>query len=253
MAKLNTNSNVYTIVYASVMVIIVAFLLAFVAQSLKKTQDDNVALDKKSQILAALDIRDIEDVEAEYNKVVKNDCIYGKDASKGAKAEKGGFDVKNNDITEDNRPAYLCEVNGESIVVIPVTGAGLWGGLWGYIAVKSDGETIHSTYFSHESETVGLGARISEKEFQQSFNGKKIYANGELALSVYKKGKSGNAAPENFVDAVTGATLTSDGVNKMIQDGLTRYKDVISLYKPAPAAVADSVEVAPQDSISNVK
>lgn len=233
MAKLNTNSNAYTIIYASVLVIIVAFLLAFVASALKPTQDANVELDKKSQILAALNIRDVEDVAAKYTEVVKSDPIYGADASQGPKAQTGGFAVATKEITPDNRPLYIAEVDGETKVVVPVKGAGLWGGLWGYIAVNADGETVYGTYFSHESETAGLGARIAEQWFQDSFKGKKIFANGsdEIALSVVKKGKEGNLAPENYVDGVTGATLTSNGVNDMIKDCLGLYKDILSINK----------------------
>ena len=65
---MNTNSNSYTIIYASVMVVIVAFLLAFVSSSLRETQNKNVELDTKKQILAALNIKDVKDAEAEYNK-----------------------------------------------------------------------------------------------------------------------------------------------------------------------------------------
>lgn len=231
MAKLNTNSNAYTIIYASVLVIIVAFLLAFVASALKPTQDANVELDKKSQILAALNIRNVEDVAAKYAEVVKNDPIYGADASQGAKAQTGGFDVANKDITPDNRPLYIAEVDGETKLVVPVKGAGLWGGLWGYVAVNADGETVYGTYFSHESETAGLGARIAEQWFQESFNGKKIFAGEDVALSVVKKGKEGNLAPEHKVDGVTGATLTSNGVNDMLQECLGMYKDILSINK----------------------
>ena len=70
---MNTNSNSYTIIYASVMVIIVAFLLAFVSSSLKSTQDKNVQLDTKKQILAALNIKNVEDADAEYQKYVKGE------------------------------------------------------------------------------------------------------------------------------------------------------------------------------------
>lgn len=233
MAKMNTNGNAYTIIYAAVMVVIVAFLLAFVASALKATQDANVAKDKKSQILAALNIRDVEDVEGKYAEVIKQDAIYGADITKGAKADHGGFEVESKNITPDNRPLYIAEVNGETKMVVPVKGAGLWGGLWGYIAVNADGETIFGTYFSHESETAGLGARIAEQWFQESFKGKKIYAEGSdaVALSVIKKGKEGNLSPDNYVDGVTGATLTSNGVNDMIQSGLEQYKDILSINK----------------------
>ena len=148
-----------------------AFILAFVASALKPTQDANVELDKKSQILAALNIRGVEDVAAKYAEVVKSDPIYGADASQGPQAPTGGFAVATKEITPDNRPLYIAEVDGETKVVVPVKGAGLWGGLWGYIAANADGETVYGTYFSHESETAGLGARIAEQWFQDCFKG----------------------------------------------------------------------------------
>ena len=230
MAKMNTNSNAYTIIYASVMVIIVAFLLAFVSSYLKPVQDANVELDKKSQILAALNIRDVEDVAAKYAEVIKSDAIFGADASQGPKVETGGFAVANKDITIDNRPLYIAEIDGEPKKVVPVKGAGLWGGLWGYIAVDADGETVYGTYFSHESETAGLGARIAEQWFQDSFKGKKLYAAGEedVVLCAVKPGKEGTLSPDNYVDGITGATLTTDGVNNMIKECMTLYKDILN-------------------------
>lgn len=230
MAKMNTNSNAYTIIYAFVIVIIVAFLLAFVSSVLKPTQDANVELDKKSQILAALNIRNVEDVAAKYAEVVKQDVIFGADATQGPKAETGGFKIANKDITPDNRPLYIAEIDGKVKKVVPVKGTGLWGGLWGYIAVDADGETVYGTYFSHESETAGLGARIAEQWFQDSFKGKKLYAAGEedVVLCAVKPGKEGALSPDNYVDGITGATLTTDGVNNMIKECMTLYKDILN-------------------------
>lgn len=234
MAKFNTNGNAYTIIYASVMVIIVAFLLAFVASALKPTQDANVAIDKKSQILASLNIRGIEtaNVETKYSEIVKSDLIYSESAE--VEKENGGFDVANKDIKVENRPLYICEVEGATKYVVPVKGAGLWGGISGYIAIDDDCQTVFGTYFTHESETAGLGARIVEDWFQTSFNGKKLFAEDNsdaVALSVVKKGKQGTLAPENYVDGVTGATLTCDGVDAMIKDGLNLYMDILKSLK----------------------
>lgn len=234
MAKFNTNGNAYTIIYASVMVIIVAFLLASISCALKPTQDANVAIDKKSQILASLNIRGIEtvNVETKYAEIVTSDPVYG--ASLEVANENGGFEVGTKDIKADNRPLYVCVVDGATKYVVPVKGAGLWGGISGYIALNDDCETVFGTYFTHESETAGLGARITEEWFQTSFNGKKVYAENnfdKIALSVVKKGKQGTLAPENYVDGVTGATLTCDGVNKMIQDGLALYMDILKSLK----------------------
>jgi len=240
MGKLNTNGNAYTIIYASVMVIIVAFLLAFVASSLKPTQDANEANDKKSQILAALGVdKDSQyDVQAKYKELIRNDRVYGNNpaapAKNGEQADQDGFKVPNKELSPTNRPLYIAEVDGQIKYVIPMTGAGLWGGIWGYVALDDDCETVFGTYFSHESETAGLGARITEKWFQDLFKGKKLHAADkpqEVALSVVKKGKEGSLSPDNYVNAVTGATLTSNGVDEMIKKGINMYADILEQLK----------------------
>ena len=239
MGKLNTNGNAYTIIYASILVILVAFLLAFVSQSLGPTQKANEDNDKKSQILAALGIEKGSeyDVQAKFKELVTNDMIYGKDAAKpeneGVDKDQAGFKVPNKEISEEKRPFYVAQVDGQTKYVIPMTGAGLWGGIWGYVALDDDCETVYGTYFSHESETAGLGARITEKWFQDLFKGKKVHADNpdEVALSVVKKGKEENMKPENYVNGVTGATLTSNGVDEMIKKGLTMYADILGNIK----------------------
>ena len=218
MAKLNTNGNVYTIVYAAVMVIIVAFLLAFVASALKETQDKNVALDTKKQILAALNIRDCEDADAKYNEVVAPGDL--------------------------NRDTLTAVVDGQEKLIVRVKGAGLWGGIWGWVSINKDGKTVFGTFFNHESETAGLGARIKDDQrFQDAFQNKQIFdADGNVALSVLKKGKEGNLSQEYVVEAVTGATLTSNGVNDMIQAGLKKYADVIKAFAGGETANIPEVE-----------
>lgn len=218
MAKLNTNGNVYTIVYATVMVIIVAFLLAFVASALKETQDKNVALDTKKQILAALNIRDCEDADAKYNEVVAPGDL--------------------------NRDTLTAVVDGQEKLIVRVKGAGLWGGIWGWVSINKDGKTVFGTFFNHESETAGLGARIKDDQsFQDAFQNKQIFdADGNVALSVLKKGKEGNLSQEYVVEAVTGATLTSNGVNDMIQAGLKKYADVIKAFAGGETANIPEVE-----------
>jgi Na+-transporting NADH:ubiquinone oxidoreductase subunit C len=213
--KLNTNNNVYIIAYSCVMVVIVAFLLAFVSSTLKPRQDVNVALDKKKQILAALNIRDLSDQESEakYAEVVLKD---------------EAFNLNSADYKAGNYKIYECQVNGEKKYVVPVYGMGLWGAIWGYVAVNEDGNTIYGAYFNHDSETAGLGAEIKDsKAWQDKFIGKKIYgADGNPALKVVKSSELKN--PENEVDGITGATLTSNGVSDMLQDGFKKYKTLLS-------------------------
>lgn len=228
--KFNTNSNVYTVVYASVMVIIAAFLLAFVASVLKDKQDANVANDKRGQILSSLNIRNVEDVTGEYKKVILNDLVL--DVNGKVLQEKGGFDVESKDITAKDPaskklPLYVAKVNNDTIYVVPLYGRGLWGGISGYLALKKDFDTVYGAYFTHESETAGLGARIVEEEFQDKFKNKKAFADStfqKVALSLSKKVED----KEHQVDAITGATLTSNGVSEMFLSSLQPYQKYFS-------------------------
>ena len=217
--KLNTNNNTYIIAYSCAMVVIVAFLLAFVSSTLKARQDVNVALDKKKQILAALNIRDLSDSEAEakYSEVVLDN-----DNNKQA------FLLNSGDYKAGNYKVYECQVGGEKKYVVPVYGMGLWGAIWGYVAVNADGNTVYGAYFNHDSETAGLGAEIKDsKAWQDKFIGKKIYSSdGTPALKVVKSSELKNA--ESEVDGITGATLTSNGVSDMLQDGFKKYKTLLS-------------------------
>ena len=229
MGKLNTNSNAYIIIYSAILVVIVAFLLAFVYQALKPMQDANVALDVKKQILYSLNIRDLDGsaAEAKYAEVVKQE------------AERDGIKY------------YLCDIDGEDILVVSLKGMGLWGGISGFISIHGDeAPTVYGAYFNHESETAGLGAEIKDSQaWQEKFIGKKVFVDGsdthEVALSVVKKVDD----PTTQVDCVTGATLTSNGVNDMIKACLIDAgKNAVELFSvmmctPEPA---DSTAVEPK-------
>ncbi len=231
--KINTNSNVYIIVYSIVMVLIVAFLLAFVSKVLQTKSDANVAIDKKSQILASLNIRNLpsEQIEAKYSEVIVADEVLnsnGDIVKEGKSKDADGFAMSSKDITEDCLPLYVCNVEGETKYVIPVYGMGLWGSLWGYISINSDGKTVFGAYFSHQSETAGVGALIAEEKFQSQFKDKVAFGdNGEVLLSVVKIGKKVEGLPTNSrCDAITGATLTSNGVDSMIKSSLKGYANI---------------------------
>lgn len=229
---IDTGSTAYIITYACVVVVIVAFLLAFVSKALEARSQANVEIDKKSQILAALNIRNIEktDIEKKYGEVVMADQIINSDGvvlQAGTSKDKDGFKVEDKNISATNLPLYICEINGETKYVIPMTGKGLWDGIWGYVALNADKNTIYGAYFSHKGETAGLGARITEYEgFQMQFEKKKVLnADGTaVAITVMKSGqKDESVSPDNRCDAVTGATLTSNGVRDMLKDCLSRY------------------------------
>ena len=224
MSKLNTNSNAYIIIDRAVLVVIVAFLLAFVFKALKPMQDANVALDVKKQILYSLNIRglDGQEAEAKYAEVVKEE-----------------------QENADGQKVYQCEVDGQHVLVASLKGMGLWGGISGYLGIKDDG-TVYGAYFNHEGETAGLGAEIKDSQaWQEKFQGKKIFdADGNVVLSVVKKVEN----PETQVDCVTGATLTSNGVDAMLKDGLKKF------FKPTvdtPEEVAANAETESVNSTAN--
>ena len=232
---LNTSSNLYTIVYSVVIVVIVAFLLAFVSSTLKPQQDENVALDKKKQILAALNIRDIDGAEAtdKYNKVITADEIINREGEVVEQGEQGGtkagFLCNSASMKAGKLALYVCNVDGETKYVIPVYGMGLWGGINGYIAVNADKQTVYGAYFNHEGETAGLGAEIKDSRvWQDQFKGKHIFAAGKegVALSVVKKSEVSD--PTTQCDAVTGATLTCNGVSDMLKNCLGEYTNFLT-------------------------
>ena len=148
-----------------------------------------VALDVKKQILYSLNIRNLDGAEAEakYAEVVKNE------------------------EEQDGQMTYACQIDGKDIYVVSLKGMGLWGGISGYIAIDPDGK-VYGAYFNHEGETAGLGAEIKDSQaWQEKFIG---------VLSVVKKVEN----PATQVDCVTGATLTSNGVDAMLKDGLKIVK-----------------------------
>lgn len=197
--------NSYIIIYASVMVIVVAFLLAFVASALKPIQDANVLRDTKNQILMSLNIVGL----------------------KGEAVDQKYAEVVTDTISVEDKVVYQANVDGATKYVFPVKGRGLWGGLWGYISLNEDKQNVFGTYFSHESETAGLGSRIAERAFQESFNGRPVFAEdpSQVALTVTK---DGTAKTETEVNGITGATLTSNGVAAMVTDGLQAYIEFIN-------------------------
>ena len=229
---MKTNSNSYTIIYSVVLVVVVAFVLAFVFQALKPTQDINVQLDHQKQILFALN-QDREMTNEEAQKlwgelIIADDVIdaSGKVIEKGEQGGvKAGFKLNSADAKAGKLALFRCKVDGKDKYVIPVYGNGLWGPINGFVALNEDKATIFGVYFNHESETAGLGAEIKDsKPWQDKFKGKNIFdaQKQNIIFAVTKKVDD----PKTQVDAVTGATLTSNGVTEMFQSdkgGLAPY------------------------------
>ncbi len=219
--KINTNSNTYTIIYASVVVIVVAFLLSFASSALSPKITANERIDKQKQILSSLGISVPQDqVESTYASTVVRDIIVN---DKGEVVDTaGGFEVAIKEISADRLPFYECRVDTTTKYVIPLVGKGLWGTIWGYIAVDADCRTIYGAYFSHESETAGLGALMAVKPFQDEFKGKTLYDKSGAVISVVKFGAK-RENPAMQCDGLSGATLTTNGITDMLRDYVGMY------------------------------
>ncbi|NLA25496.1 MAG: NADH:ubiquinone reductase (Na(+)-transporting) subunit C, partial [Bacteroidales bacterium] len=126
--------------------------------------------------------------------------------------------------TERQLPVFIAKLdNGTTKHIFPLHGKGLWGPIWGYVALNDDMNTIYGCVFAHKGETPGLGAEIDTKDFQNKFNGKQIFnSNNELvSIKLTKEGQ--NVIPEHSVDAISGGTITSRGLEEMIEDCLKMY------------------------------
>ncbi len=221
--KFSTSSNTYTLVYAAIMVVIVAFLLSFVSSALRERQDVNVKLDTKKQILASLNMTNLADADKQFSESVKDMILEGDTLADYT----GTFaTIYESEGKAGRFHVFVCNVNGQTKYVIPVYGAGLWGAIWGYIALNDDKNTIFGTYFSHASETPGLGAEIATPAFQARFAGKHIGDSTDVKISVVKNGKVADAEYE--VDGISGGTITSTGVDAMLKSCFGNYKNFLT-------------------------
>ena len=217
---LDTNSNAYTIIYATIIVVIVAVLLALVSQVLSPRQEANKLLDTQKQILVALN-QDYSNTDpaALYTSLV------------------------NDTIDVNGAPVYVANIEGETKYILKLHGAGLWGGIGGFMALDADKNTIFGINFNHESETPGLGAEIVTPKFRQQFIGKHIKnAAGEVvSVAVLKSGKM--AEGQEQVDALSGATITCDGVSTMLATNMQEYAEFLNQVESCEAVEAEAVEV----------
>ncbi len=210
------NSNAYILFYATVMVVIVAAVLAVAALSLKGRQDANSLNEKKEAILISLGA-----VGQDYDRYIS---AYAVDAQ-GERIESVSaddalqllFDLKKAEA-DATYPVFEA---ADGRIVLPVSGTGLWGPIWGYVALEKDMNTVAGAVFDHKGETPGLGAEIATAKYQQKFIGKTIF-DGDRFVSITLR-KGGAQDPAHEVDAITGGTKTSDGVTAMLQGSLGRY------------------------------
>lgn len=226
---INKQSNAYTIIYITVMVLIVGTALAFTAMQLKPKQQENASADKMGQILQSVHMpADRATVVADFNKYITSQIVVNSrgDEVQGVEA----FDVNvaveaKKSVEERLLPVYVCQLpDAGTKYILPVAGMGLWGPIWGYVAFNADGTTIYGAFFDHQGETPGLGAEITKPEFTKQFEGLKVFKDDAFVpVEVVKKGQkpTGNA---DYVDGISGGTITSKGVGAMLDDCLTPYE-----------------------------
>ena len=226
MAKFNVNSNAYIITYSVVMVVLVAVLLAVTSLSLQERQGENILNEKKQQIVKALG----EDpAVANYADVVAEAIMLDKDGNKiEGKNDEAIFNALGDLTASFEAGEYPVFKAQNGCVVIPVYGAGLWGPIWGYLALEPDMNTVKGIVMDHAGETPGLGAEITTSKVQGQFVGKTIFEGVDFVSVSMKKGGATNI---HEVDAISGGTKTCDGVNAMLKSGLEAYLPYINANK----------------------
>ena len=228
---MNTNSNTYTVIYSIGLVVVVAAVLAFVAKFLQPMQEENVKKDTISQILTAADIEFTDaNVLKVYDGAIKEAILVDingavKDSLDIKTREVyGTSDLKKQMIDQDMFPVYVFE----NVVVIPCYGAGLWGPIWGYVGVdKADYKTIKKACFGHKGETPGLGAKITDEPavFADKFAGK--------AVGPFTVAKNVAETDASAVNAISGATITSQAVGKALNQWFGFYENYFAKMRPA--------------------
>ena len=230
--KFNTNSNVYIITYSVVMVVVVAVLLSLAALGLKDRQNENILNEKKTQIVKALgETASYEDVVAEAMLLDAEGNVVENDTQKVFAALQSVKDTR----AEGKFPIFKAK-NGS--VVVPLYGAGLWGPIWGYVALAPDMNTVKGIVLDHAGETPGLGAEITTAKHQAMYVGKSVFEGEEFVGITLKKGGADKNNPHE-VDAITGGTKTSDGVSAMIKDCLVSYKPYFTAAKQSGCACCE--------------
>ncbi|MDR2085904.1 MAG: NADH:ubiquinone reductase (Na(+)-transporting) subunit C, partial [Dysgonamonadaceae bacterium] len=213
---MNKESNTYTMIYAAVTVVVVALLLAFTSQVLRPQQERNEAIDKKRQILASINIvADNATAEQLYKQYVVSEYLVN---AQGDKVAGDAFGTELADeleipLPERKYPVFEAAIDGNKKYILSLRGAGLWGPLWGFISLNDDRNTVYGASFAHEGETPGLGAEIERTDFGQAFIGKKFFnPEGQFtSIAIVKAGKA--AQGQDYVDGISGGTITSQGVD----------------------------------------
>jgi Na+-transporting NADH:ubiquinone oxidoreductase subunit C len=241
---MNRDSNGYTFGFAAAMVLVVASVLAFTASSLKDLQAENVRKEKMQNILSTIGIEtDREGAEKLFNNYVTAQLALRNDGSVDETVDAFSDIELAREVKKDAEtqrfPLYVASVDEATYYIVPLRGSGLWDAIWGYIALDEDRNTIKGAVFDHKGETAGLGAEITQQWFMDRFVGEKIFdMSGDLVgIRVSKTNNDPNDIDkdDHEVDAISGATITGDGVSDMIIERLQHY---LPYLKATPADLA---------------
>ncbi len=233
---INKESNGYTFGFAIAMVVVVGAVLALIAMATKPFKDTNDEVKKKMDIVKALLPKDESEkinrknAEEEFAKYVNLENALVIDLNGKKKEGKEAFDIdirkENRDKTlseeDKNYPLFIAEIEGKKAYIIPVVGKGLWGPIWGNVCLDEDMRTIKGATFDHKGETPGLGAEIKQAFFIKGWLGEKVSnEDGEFEKFEVVKDKSGTK--DKKIDGITGGTITSKGVEEMVNRCLQPY------------------------------
>jgi len=222
-------SNRYIFIFSFIMVVVVATILSLTATLLQPAQARNLEIEKKRNMLESINVPATRtDAEALYSKYIKEDFVINTKGDILSGIDAFTVVLRNEQkkpIDEQALPVFRAEPDdGEKVIIIPVEGKGLWGPVFGYVSLRSDMNTIYGVNFDHKGETPGLGAEINTSAFESQFHGKKIFDNNDSFVSV--RVVKGGASDDDIhgVDAISGGTITSNGLQDMINDCLEKYK-----------------------------
>lgn len=232
---MNKQSNTYIITYAIVLVVVVAAVLSFAAMQLKPIQQRNIEIEKKSDVLKSVGLFNIDEngdktaqINAQYDKFIVKSFLVNSKGDVVSEDPKEAFAaliniqaIYNLPLEERNMPVFVSKnTQGDMNYIFPVQGTGLWGPIWGFVAIKGDLNTISGVVFGHQSETPGLGAEIATPIFQDQFAGKQLFKGDTFVNISVLKGVGSSKDNNNAVDAISGGTITSVAVQDMLQESL---------------------------------
>lgn len=229
----NKENNGYIFGFTIVLIAVVGTILASVSMGLKDKQNENDKIKKQIDILAAIKVESTRANAADmYPDFIKSSLVIDMNGKVLEGEDANAIDIKkqhrDKTLTEDMKkyPLYIAEKEGMQLYIIPVVGKGLWGPVWGYIALKDDKRTIFGASFDHKTETPGLGAEIKQQFFTDRYVGETV-ADESLNYNPIKVVKDGSGQEPLKVDGITGGTITSKGVEEMVNRTMEIYMNYL--------------------------